>query len=120
MEMREAIETPDPPQMGPGMADLSGAFNITRWEAGAHAVFAADENAPGGRPFLDGVEVTMGRPLREQSIDIESGRADIVELTPAELRRQAASRKIWTSSPVRVMALVVAPRIEDARLREAL
>jgi hypothetical protein len=120
VEMREAIETPDPPQSGPGLADLASAFTITRWEAGAHAIFAADENAAGGRPFLDGIDVRMGRPLHDQSIALELGRADIVELGPAELRRPSSGRKTWTSSPVRVVALVFAPHIEDPRIREAL
>jgi peptide/nickel transport system substrate-binding protein len=120
VEIRESIETPDPPQSGPGLADLSTAFTITRWEAGTEATFAADENAPGGRPFLDGVDVRMGRPLHDQSISLELGRADIVELGLADLRRQSPGRKIWTSSPVRVIALVFAPRAGDARVREAL
>jgi peptide/nickel transport system substrate-binding protein len=120
VEMREAIETADPPQTGPGLADLSPSFSITRWEAGARAVFAADDSPPGGRPFLDNVDVRMGRPLHDQSISLELGRADIVELGPAEMRRQPAGRKIWTSSPVRVVALVFAARVEDPRLREAL
>lgn len=120
VEIREAIETPDPPQSGPGIADLSPAFAVNRWEAGSRAVFTADDNAPGGRPFLDSVEVRIARPLHDQSIALETGRADIVELGPAELRRQTAGRKVWTSSPVRVVALVFGPRIEDARIREAL
>lgn len=120
VEIHESIETADPPQSGPGIADLSAAFTITRWEAGTQAAFAADENAPGGRPFLDGVEVRMGLPLHEQSISLELGRADIVELGLADLRRQSPGRKIWTSSPVRVVALVFAPHIDDRRVREAL
>ena len=120
VEMREAVEKPDPPQSGPGLADLSTAFTITRWEAGAHALFAADENAPGGRPFLDSIEVSMGRPLHDQSIALELGKADIVELSPAELRRQQPGRRIWTSSPVLVVALVFTPHHEDRRVREAL
>ena len=120
MEMREAIEAPDPPQSGPGLADLSAAFTITRWEAGIQAIFAADDNAAGGRPFLDGVEVRMGRALHDQSIALELGRADIVELGLAELRRQPTGRKIWTSSPVRVVALVFSPTFGDARVRQAL
>ena len=120
VEIRQSIETPDPPAIGRGLPDLAGQFNITRWEAGRRAVFDANENAPGGRPFLDTIEVTMGRPLRDQSIDLELGRADVVELGPAELRRQPAGRKIWSSSPVRVLALVFSARIEEARIREAL
>jgi len=62
----------------------------------------------------------MGRPLRDQSIDLELGKADVVELGPAELRRQPAGRKVWGSAPVRLVALVFAPRVGDARIREAL
>ncbi len=114
VEVRQAPQTPDPP------AFLSEGFNITRWEAGHRAVYDADESAPGGRPFLDTVEITLGRTLRDQSIDFELGKADVVELGPSELRRQPAGRKIWSSSPVRVLALVFSPRFEDARVREAL
>jgi len=62
----------------------------------------------------------MGRSLRDQSADLELGRADLVELGPGELRRQVAGRRVWSSSPVRLMALVCGPRITDARVREAL
>jgi ABC-type transport system substrate-binding protein len=95
-------------------------FVLTAWEAGRHAVFTADERAPGGRPFLDSIEIQMGRSLRDQSADLELGKADVVELGPNELRRQAAARRVWSSSPVRLMVLVFGPRIADARVREAL
>jgi len=99
---------------------LGAAFQITRWEAGRVAVYEADENASGGRPFLNAVEVQLGRPLREQASDLELGRADLVELGPIELRRVPPGRRIWSSNPVRVLALVFSARVEDARVREAL
>jgi hypothetical protein len=117
VEIREAVESADPPQLGPGMAQLSSAFTVTRWESGRRAVFAADENAPGGRPFLDIVDVQMARPQRERAI--EFGRADLVELGPAELRA-GSSQRIWSSAPVRLLALVFGPRADDVRVREAL
>lgn len=83
-------------------------------------MYEADENASGGRPFLNGVEIQMGRPLREQASDLELGRADLVELGPNELRRVPAGRRIWLSNPVRVLALVFSARVDDARVREAL
>src|SRR5215813_1562206 len=113
VQVRQA-ETPDPPPF------LTSGFTMTRWDAGRSAVYEADENAPGGRPFLDSVEITLGRPLREQSIDLELGKADVVELGPAEMRRSPAGRKVWTSSPVRVLALVFSNRFDDAAAREAL
>jgi len=120
VEVAESIETADPPQIGPGMADLGGAFSVTRWEGGHAAVYSAGESAEGGRPFLDSVEIQMGRALRDQAIDLETGKADLVELGLAEIRRPAPARKIWNTAPVRLIALSFAPRVTDERVREAL
>jgi hypothetical protein len=117
VEVRESSETADPPQSGRGMPDLGDAFTISRWEAGRLAVYSANESAAGGRPYLDTVEIQMARPLREQAIDLELGKADVVQLG---LNRAAAGRKTWTSAPVRLTALVFGPRVTDARVREAL
>jgi hypothetical protein len=118
VELRDAVESADPPQQGPSIAQLNRAFTITRWEAGRRAAFAADENAAGGRPFIDGVEIQMGRPMRDRAIEL--GRADIVELAPGEPTRLPAGQHVWSSSPVRLAALVFGVRIEDPRVREAL
>jgi hypothetical protein len=120
VEVREAIDSADPPQTGPGMANLAGAFAITRWEAGRSALYSAEEGAAGGRPFLDAVEIEMGRSLREQATDLDLGKTDVVELGPNEARRLAAARRTWSSVPVRLVALVFGPRVDDARVREAL
>ena len=120
VEIRQSIETADPPDTGRGLPDLAGSFVISRWEAGRVAVYSADENAAGGRPYLDSVEIQMGRPLRDQALDLELGKADVVELGPNEARRPTAGRRTWTSAPVRVLALVFSPRVTDARIREAL
>ena len=114
VELRQNAETPDPPPL------LGAGFTIARWEAGRLAVYEADENAAGGRPFLNGVEILVGRSPRDQASDLDLGKADVVELGAADLRRQPAGRRVWTSSPVRVLALVFAPHFEDARVREAL
>jgi hypothetical protein len=120
IEIHASIETADPPQLGPGMPDLAPAFSITRWEAGRRAAFAADENAPGGRPFLDAVEVELARPPRDQAIDLDVGKAEMVEIPPSEARRQPAGRRTWVSQPVRVVLLDFGARVDDPRVREAL
>jgi hypothetical protein len=120
IELRDAPQTPDPPQIGPGIPDLFAGFTITRWEAGRRAVFAADENAAAGRPFLDSIEIEMGKSAREQTADLNLGRADIVQLGPGEVPRLQGGRKVWSSAPVRLVALVFEARMDDARLREAL
>ena len=116
VEVREPGEMPDPPESG-HLAELSGDFQITRWEPGRRAVFAAAENAPGGRPFVDAVEIDLARPYRDQALDLELGKADLVEAGPAETRR---FRRTWSSAPVRLVALVFGARIQDVRVREAL
>jgi peptide/nickel transport system substrate-binding protein len=113
VEMRQA--PPSPEALG-----APKGFVLASWEVGQRAVFTADDNAAGGRPFLDTIEIRMARSLRDQSVDLELGKADVVELGPNELQRQAAGRRVWSSSPVRLMALVFGPRVEDGRVREAL
>ena len=105
-----------------GEAVGTGPFRPARWEAGRRAAFTANEDYWGGRPFLDAVEVEMGRAPREQTIALEVGRADLVELAPGEARRTGGhGRQVWTSAPATVIALVFrAGRAADPRLREAL
>jgi len=106
-----------------GVTIGSGPFRIAEWQAGRHAVFAANEDYWGGRPFLDAVELTMGRPLRDQLIDLELGKADLVELS-LDQARGAVQRgmRTWKSLPLELMALVFEPghrAVQDTRLRRA-
>ncbi len=119
MEMRQSIETADPPQFG-NLADLTRGFAIAQWEGGHRAVYSADPGAAGGRPFLDGIEIQMGRPVHDQSIALGLGKADVVEFDPSDPQRGASNHKVWSSLPVRVLVLRFSPRVEDARVREAL
>jgi hypothetical protein len=120
VEIRASFDTADSPMAQRLLGALAPAFTLTQWEPGRRAVYTAADNAPGGRPFLDSVEIQMARSVRDQSIDFGSDRADIVELGPEQLRREAPGRRLWLSAPVRVAAIVFQPRVEDARLREAL
>jgi hypothetical protein len=120
IEIHASIETADPPQLGPGMPDLAAAFSITRWEAGRRAAYTADDHAPGGRPFLDEVDIELARPPREQAIDLDVGKAEMIEIPPSEARRQPAGRRTWISQPVRVLLLDFGARVDDPRVREAL
>lgn len=95
----------------------TGPFRIDQWEAGVRGVFVANEDYWAGRPYLDGVEVQMGRAVRDQGIDLELGKADLVDLTLDQLRHLTqAGIRTWASPPVEWMALVVAmddPRSAD-------
>src|SRR5579863_5987798 len=44
----------------------SGAFRISEWQPGKHLTLAANDEAPGGRPFVDAIEITMGRTFQDR------------------------------------------------------
>lgn len=100
----------------------TGPFRIAEWVPEQRGRFVAFDQHWAGRPFLDAVEVTMGVPLRQQWTELELGRADLVELPPAEARRAAeAGARVWQSAPAELVALVASERgpSADPRLREA-
>ncbi len=65
----------------------TGPFRLTAFDPGHHATFAANEDYWGGRPYLDAIEVQLGRGLRDQLVDLEVGKTDVAEIAPADLRR---------------------------------
>jgi peptide/nickel transport system substrate-binding protein len=85
----------------------TGLFKIESWEAGKRAVLTANPDYWGGRPFLDSVDVQLGRAARERMIDLQVGKADVVEL-PAEMARRASDEKIRVevTPPVELLALI--------------
>jgi len=102
----------------------SGAFHIAEWESGKHVTLAANENIRGGRPFVDSIDIQMGRPAKDRLLDLEGGKADFAEIPPEEARR-AAERgvRVSTSQPEDLVAIVFAAGhaiAEDAHAREAL
>jgi peptide/nickel transport system substrate-binding protein len=100
-----------------------GPFRVAEWEPGKHAVLAANDDYPRGRPFVDSVEIQMSRPAAERLVDIEVNKADIAEI-PADQARRAADRgvRISASQPDELIALVFVHSDEtgDPRAREAL
>ncbi len=108
----------------PGTADASpvgtGPFRVADWQPGRRLALAANDDYWGGRPYLDTIKFFLGRSSRDQLIDLELDKADIVTLEPAAGRRaQQEGRRVWTSAPVELVCLWSAA-VEDARLREAI
>ncbi len=102
----------------------TGPFRVERWEPGRSIHLVANEQHWAGRPFLDAVSIEMSKPLREQMVDLELGRADFVEIWPNEVRRLVQrGMRIWASAPNILIALTFErgrPATEDARVREAI
>ena len=103
-------ETADPPQSGHSMAQLDGRLSASpNGRPPRHALYTADENAPGGRPFLDAVEIQMGRRLRDAVHRSRPEQSGHRRTRLQRIRRAPAAARIWSSSPVRLLALVFVP-----------
>ncbi len=84
----------------------TGPYRIAEWQPGRRALLAAHEEYWGGRPFLDAVQIEMGRSYRDQLIDLDLGKADVVELAADQVRRAMQDgRHVALSSPVELLAL---------------
>lgn len=96
----------------------TGPFAIHRWERRRLTLRAHDEHWA-GRPFVDTVQIEMGRPVADQMSSLELGRADIVSLLPQDLRR--VSRRgvgVATTRPVELVAMVFAGHAAAAGSKE--
>jgi len=101
----------------------TGPFRVSEWQAGKRAVMVANDDYWNGRPFLDAIEIAMDRPLREQMISLELGRADLIEVEVDQARRMSpTARRIVTSAPVELFMITFDQErraTQDPRLREA-
>lgn len=84
----------------------AGPFRISAWEPGRHVVLAANEDAPGGRPFVDTIGVEMGRPAGQRLLDLELNQTDFAEIPPAETREAIAHGiRVSASDPDELIAI---------------
>ena len=100
----------------------TGPFKVERFEPGKSLLLTAHEQHWAGRPYLDGVEVRMGRTFREQSQDEQLGQTDVAELPAADARRaRQRGDTVALSSPLETLALLFdRAREAPAAAREAL
>ncbi len=102
----------------------SGAFRIAEWDPGKHAMLVANDGSRQGRPFVDYVEIQMGRSAHDRSVDLELDKTDVAEI-PAEQARQTAERgvRLAISQPDELLALAFAAHsllADDVNARQAL
>ncbi|HTU26686.1 MAG TPA: ABC transporter substrate-binding protein [Pirellulales bacterium] len=102
----------------------SGPFHISGWDPGKHATLAANDDFPAGRPFVDSIDIQMGRSVHDRLLDLEVSNTDLAEIPAAQARQAAINGvRISASQPDRLLALVFlagrAP-VQDQRLRQAL
>ncbi len=109
---------------GGGKLSGSGPFAINRWDPGKQLTLTARDDYWGGRAFVDAVEIEMGKSFREQTIALDLGRADVVEVATDQARHAVSEgRRVESSAPAEWMALVFSrdiPSAEEGKLRQAL
>jgi len=102
----------------------TGPFHIAEWQPGKKLTLAAEEDCWRGRPFLDGVEIELGRSFRDQATALEAGRADLIEIAPEQAHHFSTARgRLVSSAPVELTALIFARDVsspDERLLREAL
>ena len=98
----------------------TGPFRLTQWEAGKSAIMTAHDGYWRGRPYLDTIRIRMGRIPQDQAADVETGRADAVEIPLTEVRRlRQRGTNVAISAPEETLALYFENGSVPERLREA-
>jgi peptide/nickel transport system substrate-binding protein len=107
-----------------GAISGTGPFRMSDWQPGRRAVLVANDDYWAGRPYVDAVEIVMDRAPRGQLIDLELGKADVIELRVGQLHTAAQdSLRTIASLPTELLAIRFAPgkpAASDPRLRQAL
>jgi peptide/nickel transport system substrate-binding protein len=108
----------------------SGPYKLTQLQPGEHAVFSANEDYWGGRPYLDAIDVQMGASLREHLLERNLGRDHAAELGIDQLRAlEQTSQNLQLSRPAELLVVVFlqsdrdsrgSRKAVDPRIREAL
>jgi len=102
----------------------TGPFQVTSWQPGKQLVLKANDDYWDARPYVDSIEIALGRSLHDQMVDLELGRADVIEVGPDQARSAAQEgKRVVTSSPNEVFALLFNPQkamVQDERLRETI
>ncbi len=107
-----------------GKPSGTGPFHVVDWQPGKKLALAAEENCWRGRPFLDAIEIEMGKSFRDQMTALELGKADLVEVAPEQTHRiSLEGRRLAISTPVELLALLFTRDVasqDEKLLREAL
>ena len=108
----------------------TGSYKLTQWQAGERAVFTANEDYWGGRPFADAIEFQMGTTLREQLMDRQLGQYSAAELSIDQIRTvEQNNQTLMLSRPADLLAIMFlqpdsgarqGKKQVDARVRQAL
>ena len=100
----------------------TGPFRITNWQEGKLLELAVNDGAWSGRPYVDSVRIELGKTLRDQMVELELGKVDLIETGADQNAKASGEGRAYGSLPVELLALVTAPgaKAQDVSVREAL
>jgi ABC-type transport system substrate-binding protein len=101
----------------------SGPFVVSQWDPGKKLVVTARDDYWGTRPFLDSVEIEMGKSFRDETIAYDLGQSQLIEVPVEQTQHATQARQLRESEPVDVVALLFTRDVqspEDAKQRQAL
>jgi len=107
-----------------GKPNGTGPFHIEDWLPGKKLTLVAEEEHWRGRAFVDKLEIEMGINFHEQLVELETGKADLVEVAPEQGHRVTMEgKRVSSSQPMELVALVFAGNAQtpdEKLLRHAL
>jgi ABC-type transport system substrate-binding protein len=101
----------------------TGPFVMSQWDPGKKLVVTARDDYWGTRPFLDSVEIEMGKAFRDETISYDLGQSQVVEIPAEQALPTTQARRVWESEPADLVTLLFAHDIQspqDAKQRQAL
>ena len=101
----------------------TGPFVASQWDPGKKLVVTARDDYWGTRPFLDSVEIVMGKSFRDETISYDLGQSQLVEIPAEQALSTTQVRQVWESEPAELVTLLFARDVqspEDAKQRQAL
>ena len=96
----------------------SGPFRIAAWDR-EDTVLAANDDYQAARPFVDSIEIRMGRAARDRLLDLEPKRSTCWRFPRSRSAARRARRPREPSQPDELLAIVFVagrPAAEDARI----
>jgi ABC-type transport system substrate-binding protein len=98
----------------------TGPFRLTRLEPGKSIHLTAHDAYWRGRPYLDSIQIALGRALKDQSQDFDVAKTDVAELAVTDIRRlKQRGTKVAMTQPMETLALRFEGERAGAALREA-
>src|SRR5579864_4246023 len=111
----------------------TGPFRLTEWQPGERALFAANDDYWGGRPYPDAIEIQMNAALRDQLLQRQLGPYAAAEVNLDALRvLDTTTQNLLISRPSDLLVIMFlqpdsavagargAKKAIDPRIREAL